>query len=50
MNMYELLKAENEQFWEYLNRNKAMFSAQDLSYWEDEENNPLEELNELEVV
>ena len=50
MNKYDLLKVENEQFWAFLDRNKTMFSAQDLAYWEDEENNALEELSELEVI
>ncbi len=50
MSMYDLLKDENKHFWDFLEKNKAMFSQQDLAYWEDEENNKLEELEELGIV
>ena len=50
MSIYEVIKNENEHFWDFLNGNQTMFSEQDLAYWEDEENNKLEELNELEVA
>jgi len=50
MSMYDLLKDENKHFWDFLEGEKTMFSQQDLAYWEDEENNKLEEFEELEVV
>ncbi len=47
MNIYELLKEENQKFWDFLNLENDMFSAQDLAYWEDEENNRIEELESV---
>ena len=47
MNIYELLKEENQKFWDFLNLQNDMFSAQDLAYWEDEENNRIEELESV---
>jgi len=47
MNIYELLKEENQKFWDFLNLENDMFSAQDLAYWEDEENNQVEELESI---
>ena len=47
MNIYELLKEENQKFWDFLNLENEMFSAQDLAYWEDEENNRIEELESI---
>lgn len=50
MNFYELLQKENALFWEFLNSRPAMFSEQDYAYWEDEENNKLEVLEEIEIT
>lgn len=50
MSFYELLQKENEQFWNFLNTSQEMFSEQDYAYWEDEENNRVETLEELEVL
>ncbi len=50
MSIYDLLKDENKHFWDFLDADKAMFSQQALAYWEDEENNKLEELEEIEFV
>lgn len=47
MNIYELLKEENQKFWDFLNLENDMFSAQDLAYWEDEEKNRIEELESV---
>jgi hypothetical protein len=47
MNIYELLKEENQKFWDFLNLENDMFSAQDLAYWEDEENNQIEALESI---
>ena len=47
MNIYELLKEENQKFWNFLDFDNDMFSAQDLAYWEDEENNRLDELETI---
>jgi hypothetical protein len=50
MNFYELLQKENERFWDFLTANPVRFSEQDYAYWEDEENNKLEILEDIEHV
>ncbi len=39
MNIYDMLKEENQKFWDLLEFDKEIISAEDLAYWDDEENN-----------
>jgi hypothetical protein len=50
MNFYERLQEENEHFWDFLNTSPVRFSEQDYAYWEDEENNTLDILEEVELA
>jgi hypothetical protein len=49
MTIYQVLNEENQLYSEYTDHDKAIYSAQDFTVWDDEHYYHVEEL-ELEVV
>lgn len=49
MNIIEILQKENQRFWDLINTNETIFSKEDLAYWDDEELNDVERIEEIEV-
>lgn len=49
MNIIEMLQKENQRFWDVIIPDESLFSKEDLAYWEDEELNDVECIEEIEV-
>lgn len=49
MNIIEILQKENQRFWDLINTDEPLFSKEDLAYWDDEELNDVEQIEDMAV-